>query len=88
MVPLLDLQEGDIGEVAEISDKNNQLERHHQQENCRCRNHRIKDLGLRVGKVVKLMRKQRGGPLLIKVDESRIAIGRGIAERIKIKNLH
>ncbi len=88
MVPLLDLQEGDSGEVAEISDNNHDQEKDHQQDSCHCRRNRINDLGIRVGKVLKLMRKQGRGPLLIKVDESRIAIGRGIAEQIKIKNLH
>ncbi len=87
MVPLLELQEGDIGEVVEISEKSNHLGNHHQGKDCRCRNHRINDLGIRVGKTVKLMRKQRSGPLLLKVDDSRIAIGRGIAEQIKVSHL-
>lgn len=40
------------------------------------------DMGLRVGKVVEILNNEGSGPLLLKVDDSRIAIGRGIAMRI------
>ena len=35
-------------------------------------------MGLRVGKQVQLLRKQNHGPILLKVDEARIAIGRAL----------
>jgi ferrous iron transport protein A len=47
---------------------------------------RICDLGLRIGKQVELLRKGKQGPLLIKIDDSRIAIGRRMAETIFIEN--
>ncbi len=87
MVPLFELKEGDVGEIVEISDKSECYGRKHRHGNCRCGNTRINTLGLRVGKTVTLLQKQGRGPLLVKVDESRIAIGRGMAERIKINNL-
>jgi ferrous iron transport protein A len=47
---------------------------------------RITDLGLRIGKQVELLRKGKQGPLLVKIDDSRIAIGRRMAEKIFIEN--
>ncbi len=90
MVPLFDLNEGEIGEVVEISDDFEQCGRHHKKhgrhgKHC-CRHARICDMGIRVGKSVTMLSKHRWGPLLVKVDDSRIAIGKGMAERIKIKN--
>jgi ferrous iron transport protein A len=87
MVPLFEMQEGEAGEIAEISEKSEHQEKNGHHGRCQCGNTRINDLGLRVGKIVTLLQKQGRGPLLVKVDESRIAIGRGMAERIKIKNI-
>ncbi|MBT7892213.1 MAG: ferrous iron transport protein A, partial [Deltaproteobacteria bacterium] len=45
-------------------------------------------LGLRIGKKIQLLQKRNQGPLLIKVGDSRIVVGREMAENIfiKIKN--
>ncbi len=68
MVPLFDLKEGELGEIVEISTKNEQhgngKNGHHG--NCHSGNIRINDLGLRVGKIVTLLQKQNRGPLLVK----------------------
>jgi ferrous iron transport protein A len=45
---------------------------------------RAEDMGLRVGKRV-LMLSNGLGPVLVKVDESRIALDRGVAMRIKVR---
>jgi ferrous iron transport protein A len=45
---------------------------------------RAEDMGLRVGKSV-LMLNNGAGPLLVKVDESRIAVDRGVAMKIKVR---
>lgn len=45
---------------------------------------RAEDMGLRVGKRV-LMLNNGAGPLLVKVDESRIAVDRGVAMKIKVR---
>ena len=45
---------------------------------------RAEDLGLRVGKRV-VMLARGAGPVLVKVDESRIAVDRGVAMRIKVR---
>ncbi len=85
MVPLCDLSEGEQGEIAEI-DRHEKPRRHAFHGKGHKNRGRMADLGLRVGKQIQLLRKQNRGPLLLKVDESRIAIGRGLADRIWIKN--
>lgn len=45
---------------------------------------RIEDMGLRVGKLVEMLT-NGGGPILVKVDESRIAIARGMAMKIMVR---
>ena len=47
---------------------------------------RIEDMGLRVGKTVEVLNNYRGqGALLIKVDDSRIALNRGMAMKIMVR---
>jgi ferrous iron transport protein A len=46
---------------------------------------RVEDLGLRVGKQVEMLANGGSGPLLLKVDESRLAIGRGMAMKILVR---
>jgi ferrous iron transport protein A len=44
-------------------------------------------MGLRVGKVVEVLSNQGQGPLLLEVDESRIAMGRGMAMKIVVQRI-
>lgn len=47
---------------------------------------RIEDMGLRAGKTVEILNNPRGhGALLIKVDNSRIAMNRGLAMKIMVR---
>lgn len=43
------------------------------------------DMGLRTGKVVEMLSNGGFGPILLKVDESRIAISRGMAMKVMVK---
>ncbi len=45
---------------------------------------RAEEMGLRVGKQVRML-SNGSGPVLVKVDESRIAVDRGVALRIKVR---
>ena len=47
--------------------------------------HRAEDIGIRVGKVVEMLSNEGRGALLVKVDESRIAVGRGVAMKIMVR---
>ncbi|MHB8895111.1 MAG: FeoA family protein [Candidatus Geothermincolia bacterium] len=49
---------------------------------CDCR---AEDMGLRVGKTVEMLNNGGGGPLLLKVDESRLAIARKVAMKILVR---
>lgn len=85
MVPLNDLKEGDIGEIIEISEPEVGLKNFGECHRRRC-HHRVSDIGLRKGKIVQILRKQKRGGMLLKVDDSRIVIDQGLAGCIQIKS--
>ena len=72
MIPVGLLGPGEQGEIVVIRDGGGK---------CDCR---IEDLGLRVGKSVEMLT-NGGGAVLLKVDESRLAVGRGMAMKIMVK---
>lgn len=84
MMPLGLLSPGDQGEILAI--------RIHKvsapdrccagREKCDCR---VEDMGLRIGKTVEMLSNGGGGPVLLKVDESRIAVDRGLAMKIMVR---
>jgi ferrous iron transport protein A len=45
---------------------------------------RAEDMGLRVGKSIRVLA-NAGGPVLVKVDETRIAVARGLAMKITVR---
>ncbi len=56
----------------------------HGKECCR----RVDDMGIRKGQTVKMLNNEGRGPVLLKLDESRVAIGRGMAMKIMVKILN
>jgi len=86
MMPLALLSPGESGEIVSVNIP------HHQDSPCcgQCRGerhkgeHRIEEIGLRAGKIVEML-SNGAGPLLLRVDESRIAISRGMAMKIKVR---
>ena len=46
---------------------------------------RLEDMGIRPGKEVEMLNNRGGGALLVKVDDSRIAVGRGMAMKIMVR---
>jgi ferrous iron transport protein A len=85
MLPLGLLCPGETGEIIEIRSQQNVC-----RDACGCRKTpgkcdvRIEDLGLRVGKSVEMLT-NGGGPILLKVDESRLAVARGLAMKIMVR---
>ncbi len=83
MMPLGLLSPGERGEIIAI--------RFHQPQNpceecCTERKKtgcRLEDLGLRVGKSVEML--SNSSPILVKIDESRIAVDRGMAMKIMVR---
>ncbi len=86
MVPLGLLAVGETAEVAETRIE----ELFSPCSGCKCGKpecfSRLEDMGLRVGKTVKILNNHLGhGVLLIKVDDSRIALNRGMAMKIMVR---
>lgn len=46
---------------------------------------RMEDMGLRTGKSIEVLNNEGQGALVVKIDESRIAIGRGVAMKIMVR---
>lgn len=93
-MPLGLLRPGETGEIAEIRVPA-------MRPRCRCRGDgsvcecgdssggakhgvRVEEVGLRIGKTVEMLT-NGGGPILVKVDGSRIAVARGIAMKILVR---
>lgn len=80
MAPLGLLSRGEQAEIVEIRGQKSCV--HESSKNQLCH---AEDMGLRVGKMVEMLNNAGRGSLLVKVDESRIAIGRGMAMKIMVK---
>ncbi|MBF0531189.1 MAG: ferrous iron transport protein A [Deltaproteobacteria bacterium] len=85
MMPLGILVDGEEAEVMVIGKDNE-----HRSPYPACRLERetlvkIEDMGIRVGKKIKILNNARREPLLVKVDESRIALARGMAMKILVR---
>jgi ferrous iron transport protein A len=68
MMPLGLLGDGEVGEIVGVGAGGSRAE----------------DLGLRIGKRVRMLA-NGAGPVLVKVDESRIAVDRGVAMKINVR---
>ncbi len=82
MAPLGLLSTGEKAEVVEIREKkgycHDKKEKHISH---------AEDMGIRVGNVIEMLNSEGRGPVLIKIDESRIAIGRGMAMKILVRRI-
>jgi ferrous iron transport protein A len=47
----------------------------------------VEEIGLRAGRVVEMLNNEGRGSILVKVDESRIALGRGMAMKIMVRRI-
>lgn len=90
MAPLGLLSEGEKAEIVEIKAKITTSNC-----NCACSGHskrqrelcHAEDMGLREGKIVEVLNNSGHGAMLLKIDESRIAIGRGMAMKIWVRRI-
>lgn len=80
MAPLGLLSRGEHAQIVEIKGQQRCSQGSSKDQLCH-----IEDLGLRVGKMVEMLNNEGRGALLLKVDESRIAIGRGMAMKIMVE---
>src|SRR3990172_3266424 len=79
MLPLGLINTGEEAEIVKIGPDKNP---------CNSFCERIEDMGLRAGKIIEMLSNEGRGPILLKVDESRIAIGRGMAMKIMVKKIN
>ena len=48
---------------------------------------RLADLGLNVGMTITVLRRNGGGPMILAVKDSRLALGIGMANRIMVESI-
>jgi ferrous iron transport protein A len=87
MMPLGLLSIGEKAEVMEVrgaSDASPCFAGSNEKKAC-SRTCRVEDMGLRTGKTVEMMNNEGRGALLVRVDETRIAIARGMAMKIMVR---
>jgi len=82
MAPLGLLSEGEKAEIMEIKTQKGCCHGRGKDQLCHA-----EDMGLHVGKTIEMLHNKGRGPLLVKVDESRIAIGRDIAKKIMVRRI-
>jgi len=80
MAPLGLLSRGEQAEIVEITGQKGCATRSNRDQLCH-----IEDLGLRAGKIIEMLNNEGRGPILLKVDECRIAIDRGMAMKIMVR---
>lgn len=80
MMPLGLLGPGEQGEITALKSRKPSCHG-----GCSGEEGRIEDMGLRIGKIVEMLSNGGSGPVLLKVDESRIAIARGLAMKIMVR---
>ena len=85
-MPLALLSPGETGEIVDI--------RVHEEKKTCCgqcngerhkSDNRIEELGLRAGKIISML--NNGAPILLKIDEARIAIDRSLAMKIMVRRV-
>lgn len=79
MSPLALLQEGETAEIVTLAGRSDTAFR-----GC-CRIRHLSSLGFRPGRHVEMVRNQGGGPLVVRIEEACIALGRGIALNIHVR---
>lgn len=75
MTPLTFLNPGEKGEVAEILSKGRGFRSH------------LRDMGILEGKVLEVLKNNCQGPILVKIDEAKIVIGKGVAMKILVRRI-
>jgi len=82
MAPLGLLSEGEKAEIMEIRQQKGYCHG-----KSKTQLYHAEEMGIRIGKIVEMLNNRGRGPILLKIDELRIAVGRGIAMKIMVKKL-
>jgi ferrous iron transport protein A len=73
MLPLTFLNEGEKAEIVEIKNSNCSVQ--------------VENMGIRTGKVLEVLKSNINGPMLVKVNDTKIALGRLMAMRIFVEKV-
>ena len=89
MMPLGQLQEYERAEVVEVKTGRDTFSSENSVNSTAGKNcqYRLEDMGLRAGKIVEVLSNEGRGPLLLRIDELRIAVGRGMAMKIMVRRI-
>lgn len=79
MLPLALMREGETAEIADVSSRLCTGGRNDGNEEY------LAALGLRPGKLIGMVTNRGSGPLILRLDEARIALGRAMAMRIYVR---
>ncbi|MGC8775477.1 MAG: FeoA family protein [Chlorobaculum sp.] len=91
MAPLGMLGKGEVGEIVNLRSG-----QHHAGAGCEHGHHhvhgrdngkRLAEMGFSVGQTIEIIENSPGMPLLVRVHDSRVAIGRGVAMRIMVRRV-
>ena len=89
MMPLGLLSKGEKAEVVELRGlqmQKNCCDSAGTQAGC-SKTCRVEDMGLRAGKTVEMLSNEGRGALLVKIDETRIALARGMAMKVMVRRV-
>lgn len=75
MIPLVMIGDGEKVEIVDFIKKGKSIFGH------------LRDMGLFAGKVIEVLSNQGHAPILLKIDDSKVAIGRGMAMKIMVRRL-
>lgn len=81
MSPLAMMREGETGEIV---DPTGRAEGGFKKRGCR---EHFENMGLRPGKRVEMIANRGCGPLILRLDEARIALARGMAMKIYVRRI-
>lgn len=84
MIPLGLVSSGEICEVVTVKKQNGNCTHSSEKQGII---HRLEELGLRPGKEVQMISNEKRGAVVIKLDNSRIALGRGMAMKIFVRRI-
>lgn len=85
MMSLAEMTQGMTGKIASIQNH------HHGQQIDENHHHgaiRLKEMGFYEGQPITVVQNRGKGPLVIKLQDSKILLGRGLAKKILIRNNH
>ncbi len=84
MAPLGLLVEGEKGEIVDIRPAKGRRGCGTNRDSRLCH---MEDLGLRTGRIIEMLTNDGRGAILVRSDESRIALGRGMAMKIMVRRI-